>query len=93
LEATPGENEVVITGRLFFARMPESREVDLVATADSCLGFEVPPAEECRVLELNEANNDSPTVHISLPASEPTPTPMPTPTPTPTPTTPPPDID
>lgn len=90
LEAAPGENEVLITGRLFFARMPESREVDLVATADSCLGFEVPPAEECRVLELNEANNDSDVEPIFLPALQPTPTPAPSPSPT---TPSPPDID
>jgi hypothetical protein len=82
LPAAAGENEVVITGRLFFSQTPESREVDIVATADSCFGFEVPPPEECLVLELNEANNDSPAVHISLPASEPTPTPAPTTPPT-----------
>jgi RecA/RadA recombinase len=82
LPAAEGENEVVITGRLFFSPAPETREVDIVATADSCFGFEV-PREGCLVLELNEANNDSPAVHISLPASEPTVAP----------TTPPPDID
>lgn len=84
LPAAQGENEVVITGRLFFSRTPEARVADLVATADSCFWFEV-PREGCLVLELNEANNDSPAVRISLPASEPTPTPSPTPTPTPTP--------
>jgi len=84
LPAEAGENEVTITGHVFFLRTPEGRQVDVFATADSCAGFELPP-EGCLVLELNEANNDSAPVRISLPASEPTPTPTPTTTPTTTP--------
>ncbi|MGH2653901.1 MAG: CHAT domain-containing protein [Actinomycetota bacterium] len=84
-----GENEVTITGRLFFSQTPVSREVAIVATADVC--FEEVPPDVCSVPELNETNNDSDPVGILLPGGEPTPTP--TPTPTTSPTTPPPVID
>jgi hypothetical protein len=89
LPASVGENEVVIEALVEFLRAPESPEVDIYATADVCQSPGLP--EECNVVELNEVNNDSPAVRISLPTPKPapSPTPSPTPTPTTTPTTPP----
>jgi len=61
------DEEVVITGRLIFVDDGVSRDVEAVATADSCLGEDSADLAVCRVEEVSEDDNASSPLPIHVP--------------------------
>ena len=57
---------MTLTGKLTFHSSLSGKTVMAQAHADSCSGDEFMP-DWCRVLESDEANNDSASIPISLP--------------------------
>ena len=59
-------NEVIFAGKVIFLSSVRGKTVSLKAIVDSCSGDEFKP-DYCRVDEINESNNESTMISVTLP--------------------------